>query len=249
MSWSDTLLISTRPEADNRQLAPLLSPLPYRLLSLPASEIAPIEDETLRQQIVSCDADLWCFPSRHAAAALRWLEPHRRQTITAACPGPGTARVLASMGVRNILQPAAEFTSEALLALPELQSVQGWRVALLTAPGGRPLIAETLRERGATVDEYPVYRRIEPAPATQALALLRADRAPWMTLVTSAQGLDYLQRQLPDELWRRLLAQPIIVPSQRVAAIAAGLGATITHVVRPPDNATISAYLQQRASG
>ena len=50
--------------------------------------------------------------------------------------------------------------SEGLLALPCLQDPDGQDVALVTAPQGRDLLANTLRGRGANLLRADVYARI-----------------------------------------------------------------------------------------
>ena len=54
---------------------------------------------------------------------------------------------------------AGEDTSEALLALASLQQLAHQRILLVAGEGGRPLLAETLAERGALVTRAAVYRR------------------------------------------------------------------------------------------
>ena len=49
--------------------------------------------------------------------------------------------------------------SEGLLALPVLADVHGLRIGLVTAPGGRGLIAAQLQAAGATIERADVYQR------------------------------------------------------------------------------------------
>jgi uroporphyrinogen-III synthase len=75
--------------------------------------------------------------------------------------GPGTARALQAHGLDSIITPDGQ-DSEALLALPQLADVAGKRVVIVRGVGGRALLADTLRARGAQVDFMECYRRMRP---------------------------------------------------------------------------------------
>src|SRR5690606_40948301 len=133
------------------------------------------------------DADVLLFTSpaaARAAAALRRLRPRPSQAWLAV--GAGTARALRRAGVAGVVAPR-RMDSEGVLALPELASVRGRRVALVTAPGGRGLSAPTLAARGGQVLRADVSERVPAAPAPQALARLRGLRAPLFLALGSGE--------------------------------------------------------------
>ncbi|MGQ7262286.1 uroporphyrinogen-III synthase [Vreelandella sp. V005] len=136
--------------------------------------------------------------------------------------GSATAGTLYDqLGVRvRVPSPAAgEDTSEALLALASLQQLHHQRVLLVAGEGGRPLLAETLTERGAQVTRVAVYRRtFRPlVPAQQARLFSGNYRA---LIVTSSELLEHLAK------WcnQAALNQPLIVSSRRLATLAGILG-------------------------
>lgn len=136
--------------------------------------------------------------------------------------GSATASTLYNqLGVRvHVPSPTAgEDTSEALLALASLQQLNHQRVLLVAGEGGRPLLAETLAERGAEVTRIAVYRRrYQPlAPALQARLCSGNYRA---LIVTSSELLEHLAK------WcnQAALNQPLIVSSRRLATLAGILG-------------------------
>ena len=86
-----------------------------------------------------------------------------------------TGRVVdAVLGADDEIWGLRHSVSEGLLALPELQSLRGLPVGLVTAPGGRGLIGETLAHRGALVHLAEVYRREPLLPNASRTALIPA---------------------------------------------------------------------------
>ena len=78
--------------------------------------------------------------------------------------GAATAQILADHGL-DVSYPAAGDDSEALLELPQLREAiarPDARVLIMRGEGGRELLAERLREQGASVDYLELYRRCLP---------------------------------------------------------------------------------------
>jgi uroporphyrinogen-III synthase len=139
--------------------------------------------------------------------------------------GEGSGRTLrARLGRGPDLQPAQRFDSEALLALPALQQVAGWRIAIFRGDGGRELLGQTLRGRGATVDYVEVYRRERPDSDPTALAAQLAQGAVDIVTVTSSEGLRNLLELAGADNAARLRQLPLVVVSERTAALAKELG-------------------------
>lgn len=140
------------------------------------------------------------------------------------------------------LVPADGFDSEALLALPALQAVAGWRVLIVRGSGGRELLAETLRGRGAAVDYVEVYRRERAATGP---ALLGTDPAATVHVaaITSGEALDHLDALIGDRLRPWLHRLPLVVVSERIAEAAHTLGFTgpIRISREPGDEAIVAA--------
>ena len=85
----------------------------------------------------------------------------------AATVGPGSAQALLAAGVPAELlrQPPADaesFDSEHLWPLLSAEDWQGRRALMLRGEGGRDWLAERLRERGAEVESFNIYRRSCP---------------------------------------------------------------------------------------
>ncbi|MCL2523546.1 MAG: uroporphyrinogen-III synthase [Betaproteobacteria bacterium] len=221
----------TRPAAQAGPLAEAIAaaggvPLLFPLLAIaPAADPQPLAVAAGR--LASYDWAVFISPNAvdHALPALLaagpW-PPHLRP----AAVGPGTVRALAAHGIGDCLAPNERYDSEALLACPELaaERVAGRRVAIFRGDGGRELLADTLRARGASVDCIACYRRSPPADNAQALlAAWRQGRLAALT-VSSSEGLRYLLDLLDAEGRRCLQATPLFVPHERIAETARQLG-------------------------
>ena len=113
---------------------------------------------------------------------------------------------------------------------------------IFAAPGGRRALQDGLAERGWRVETRSVYRRAAASPSPDAVAALLAAPAP-VSLWTSATALDALAAGLPGEAWRRLLASPSLVVSDRVGRHAAALGARWVGPLPGPSNPDLLAGL------
>ena len=219
-------IVVTRPVRQAAAFAQQLAALGAAPIVWPAIVILPPADrEALAKAHASLERyDFAFFVSANAAeygapAVGRW--PRKLQAYA---PGPGTAAALASVGVPYPRVPEASQDSEGLLALPELAQVRGKRAIIFRGQGGRELLAETLRARGAAVDTVSCYRRAAPAgDARGLLDALRSHRAQALTL-TSAEGVDNLARAVGAAGRAELARVPAFAPHPRIVEHARSLG-------------------------
>ena len=138
--------------------------------------------------------------------------------------GEHTARQLEMASQRPVTFPQ-QMNAEGLLALAPLANVAGQNWLIVKGQGGRPLIKETLSQRGATVCELDVYCRKLPDYSLQrTICLHQSEQTVW--IITSAEALDNLFRilglgQNPDH------RTSVIVSSDRLAELAVHKGFTI----------------------
>lgn len=246
-----TSVVVTRPAATSSTLKRQIRALDGVAIGLPGMALRGADDvgaakAALRQ---ARDADFVIFVSPNAvkfAWALRALRFSRNTQVCAV--GAATARALARHGVRKVVFPRERADSEGLLALPELQKLRGKRVALIGAPGGRELLAQTLRARLARLAEIHVYRRVAPRYSARQLAALEHATAPLLTLLTSAEALANLRAQLPLHLFARLAEGELIVSSERLADLARrSLFANVHVATSPSPRHLLAATLQALA--
>lgn len=234
-------IVVTRPREQAAELAQRIERLGGKPLLFPLLEITPATDQAaLREQLSHlADFDLAVFISPNAVkygmAALGTLPRDMR----IATVGQGSAHALRELGVTGIIAPTGRFDSETLLALPQLQNVSGWRVAILRGDGGRELLGDTLKARGATVEYITCYQRSKPR--FDAASLLAA--APDAITVTSSEALGHLWDMLEEPARTRLAATPLFVPHERIASLARQQGWQHVAVTASGDDGVMAALV------
>lgn len=178
---------------------------------------------------------------------LALLDAQQTQTLrhlTLGAIGKKTAAVLQRYGLVSQLVPAQGFTSEDLLALPALRDLHERRVLIVRGEGGRELLADTLRDRGANVDYVDVYQRIVPQNAKGLLKHLHEARQLDIIAITSSEGILNLLALLDNPEWIKTVR--LLVGSQRMVATARQAGFTGQMVVaaNPGDEAMLHALHQ-----
>lgn len=139
--------------------------------------------------------------------------------------GAGTANALAEHGLRP-RKPDEGWTSEALLKLPSLASLNGDRVLVARGEEGRELIRNTLEARDARVTVMPLYRRFCPNYTEAQVNNALDGFAPDAVIALSGETLNNLIA-LSANCSHNLYDRPVIVPARRIAdqALAAGFNA------------------------
>ena len=239
-------IVVTRPRAQASQLAAWIGEQGGEALVFPLLEISAVADPAPLLAAIDRLAtySLAIFISPNAVAHSLPAVLARRPWPVALRPaaiGPGTVTALAAYGIGEVLLPTDRFDSEALLAVPGLQAaaVRRRRVLILRGNGGRELLADTLRERGAQVDAVACYQRHAPADAAPLQALWRAGRLDAI-IVSSSEGLRHLVGSLDAHALACLRSTPVFVPHQRIAESARAFG--LQHVIQTaPTDAGIMA--------
>jgi uroporphyrinogen-III synthase len=222
-------VLVTRPQAQADTLCGRLRALGAQPVPLPTLLIGPPNPSPgLEANLTAAPrADWVIFVSRNAVHyGLRLLHERglslnpRARLVTV---GGGTAQALREHGLEVFCTPGRGFDSEALLEMPQFSAGRGESVLIFRGEGGRPLLGETLRRRGAKVSYAEVYRRELPrTEASPALRQWRDNGTRWV-LATSQEGLANLL-QMAGDAGDELRQARLLVVSHRIADQARGLG-------------------------
>ncbi|MGH8187782.1 MAG: uroporphyrinogen-III synthase [Steroidobacteraceae bacterium] len=241
---TDLTILVTRPAAQCGSLCAEIVRLGGVAIAFPAIAIEPLAPEVTSLT----DHDLVVFISVNAVAYGASLI-HKTAGMRIAAIGKATAAALAAAQLPADIVPASGFTSEALLAHPDLGLASGARVLIVRGAGGRELLQETFAASGMLVETLEVYRRTRPAIDERALADLEtrwADEGIDVVTVTSVETLENLSSILTERGRELLREAMLLAPSWRIIdhAAAAGLrGGTI--LARGADDAAMIGALVQ----
>ncbi len=163
-------ILITRPQPSAAALARALGEEGAAALCVPAIEIVPSAQLSVDESF--CEGgEVAIFTSVPAVesffARLRLARfGGGKVPPTVFAVGPATAAALRERGVLEVLlPPQGRFDSEGLLAARPLAAghIRGRRVWIVKGEGGRRLLGDTLRRRGAIVSELDLYLRRAPA--------------------------------------------------------------------------------------
>lgn len=222
-SLQDFSIAITRPLAQAQKLSALIEAEGGKTISFPLIDIVPLEDYQLFDHVISAvnDYDWAIFISSNAVQhgmprLLKSFNPLPEQLKFAAI-GPITSQELKSFGVSEVLSPELRFDSESLLALEEMQAVAGKRVMIFRGEGGREVLANTLKARGAKVEFAECYKRINPQRDTSLLETLWKNNQCHAIVVTSSEAMRHLLDMSEGATEEWLQNIPVCVNHARIA--------------------------------
>ena len=139
--------------------------------------------------------------------------------------GQGSARALkAYLGKEADIVPEKEFNSEGLLAMQAMQDVNNHRILIVRGNGGREVLKQTLRERGALVEYLDAYQRVKPDVDSTILEENLQNKQIAAIVITSAESLKNLVEMTPINVREQLLQTPLLLINNRLVEVAREAG-------------------------
>lgn len=222
-------MLVTRPIHQCVFLANGIRTLGGNPILLPVLEIADVDDLkpvfNIIDRLHEFDWALFVSPNAVNKAVPLITQRHALpRHLKIATVGKGSADALHQYGIDNVLIPDGQSDSEGLLKRAELQHMIGQRVVIFRGQGGRPLLGDTLRQRGAQVEYAECYLRKIPAIDTGPLLSAWSSGQIHAVIITSSEGLHNLF-DIIGALGQQLLKfTPIFTAHERIAQIARELG-------------------------
>lgn len=236
----------TRPVTQAKKLSALIRDSGGEAISFPLIDIVPLQDySALDHTIQALQTYNWAiFISSNAVqnGMPRLLTQFSElpQKLEFAAIGPVTACELMQLGAPRVFVPKNRFDSESLLSLPEMQMMQGKQVMIFRGVGGREILADTLKARGALVTFAECYQRINPQSDCLHLNQLWQNEQCHAAVVTSSEAMRHLLEMTNDGSDEWIRHMKICVNHARIAeeALAAGLHVTVADA--PGDEAMLA---------
>lgn len=213
----------TRPQDQAEKLTALIEQAGGKVIPFPLIAIAGLEDDrAFKTQLEKLPTYHWAiFISTNA---VQYGVPPLLQryggipgNLRFAAIGPSTAAELKKFGIDDTLIPHDRFDSESLLALPEMHNVGSDNIMIFRGVGGREILGETLRNRGAHVEFAECYRRTNPQSNLQVLDSHRKKNELDAIVVTSSEAMRHLFELGANDAW--LPTVPLCVNHERVAEL------------------------------
>ena len=216
----------TRPVEQAKKLATLITEAGGTPILFPLIAITPLNDysqfEAVINEIETYDWAIFISSNAVQNGMPRLLKQGIPSNLNFAAIGPVTASELQSFGVKDVLIPNDRFDSESLLALDEMYAVSNKKILIVRGIGGRDVLAESLKARGAQVSFAECYQRINPQTNCDLLANLYREKKLHGIVVTSSEAMRHLLDLAGDADWLQHVT--LFVNHARVAELPLQLG-------------------------
>lgn len=233
----------TRPSDQAKKLSSMIEAAGGHVILFPLIEIVALGNYRLFKQVIAdiTDYDWIIFISSNAVQhgmphLLKYPIPSH---LKFAAIGPVTAKGLQDFGIEQVLIPEGRFDSESLLSMPDLQQMQGKKVMIVRGVGGREVLAETLKARGAEVTFAECYQRINPQKNVDTLNKAWSNQSLRAIVVTSSEAMRHFLDLASEAPWLRDVT--LCVNHARIAEPPIAMGLNVKVAEAPGDEAMLAA--------
>ncbi len=225
-SLNDLGILVLRPIHQAKGLCTLIEREGGKAVQFPTMDIVPATDKEALDGIIKnlnqFDIAIFISPNavNYGIEVIKQHWPEIPQHLVFAGVGQSTATELEKKGLMISICPQLGSGSEALLAEPALQDVMSQKIVIFSGVGGRDMLEQTLRLRGASVAIAQCYERHCPNVSPEPLLAKWRQNEIDIIVSTSIQGLKNLRTMIGDPGKRLLQSTVLLVISQRMADYA-----------------------------
>lgn len=243
-------IVVTRPVHQAEKLCEKIERAQGHVIHFPVLEILdPLDSGPLLDLIDHLEGfDFAIFISPNAVNKVLNLTKARRNwpsNVKIAAIGAKSGKAIEQYGLHVAIRPDRRFNSEALLEADQFQDMANQRVIIFRGDGGREILGDTLKERGAEVVYANAYRRAKPHTDNGKLLYHWSRGEVDAIMVTSTEGLHNLYDMVGKlgQMWLR--NTPLILGSNRIAKTAIELGHKLPSIIArdPSDEAMFEALV------
>lgn len=246
---SNKTILITRPPGREKHLCRLIEQAGGFAIHYPVFTIQPpssSEIEQLKQLNNHLpDFSMAIFISPTAVEQCRVYFPALPGHLTLVSIGSKTTETLKQHNMQVDIE-ASEHNTESLLQAAKFQTpqIKGQRILIFRGTGGRALLGDTLKHRGAQILYVETYRRVRPAHRQLTKQQIEAFDA---ITISSNEGLVNLISLTQDP--GMLVDVPLILPSKRTAELARQHGfKTIITAKNATDEAVLATLIDYFSS-
>lgn len=240
---SGQTIVITRPVDQAKKLANLITQAGGEPVLFPLIAITALSDynsfDTAISQLKQYDWVIFISSNAVQNGMPRMVKLGIPPALKFAAIGPVTAQELQQFGVKEVLIPEGRFDSESLLSLPEMHAMQGKKVMIVRGIGGREVLADTLKARGAQVTFAECYQRVNPQTDCQYLTSLWAQKKLNGIVVTSSEAMRHLLDLAGEQTWLKQVT--LFVNHARIAEQALAMDLNVKVAKAPGDEAMLHA--------
>lgn len=217
-------ILLTRALSQVQPLQNLLSKQGYQSVLFPSLEIKPLNNAPIKNHY-----DVFIFISANAVEyGLKTLKILDYQLSKIFAVGVVTAKKLQQQGIQVDAFPVQNASSEALLAIDELQSLENQSILIFRGNGGRETLKQRL-EKNNSVEYVEVYQRvvcdITPLHYDALTDFLQKEKG--IVTATSVENLSALMSMLEQmnmQAFNAIKRYPLVVLSERIKTFAQSIG-------------------------
>lgn len=252
-------IMVTRPAHQADALINLLVANGAKIFCQPLIEIIPVTISKPSIEVLKSlpQTDIAIFISQNAVThGVNLINQYGglASNLKLATVGLGSAKLLEQLTNRSVdIMPQDNYNSEGLLAHPELQNVANKRITIFRGIGGRTLLADTLRERGAQVEYAEVYQRQLPQIDLDQLETIWQTQPIDTICITSGEGLENLVSNIlkstaPEQLRADILNTQLVIVNKRLESLVHKHGFTKPPIITDnvSDKAIVDAIIKNR---